>query len=178
MSRNEKPTEQRFRSKVDKNGPVPAHCPELGPCHVWTGGKDADGYGKFKLDGKDKRAHRVAFFLTHGRWPEPCCCHRCDNRPCCNPAHMFEGTNTENTADKVAKGRQASGDANGLRLHPERAAKGIRNASAKLTEQNVRDIRSEYAVGDVSQRQLAARHGVSQPSIGLIIRGGTWGHVR
>ena len=59
----------RFWSKVDKNGPVPAHCPELGPCWVWTGEK-RKGYGRLKIDGHARTAHVEAWKQWRGPVPE------------------------------------------------------------------------------------------------------------
>lgn len=165
---------ERFAAKIDRNGPVPAHRPELGPCHVWTAGCFDNGYGVFWLQGQNQKAHRVAFFLAHGRWPEPCACHHCDHRACVNPAHLFEGTNADNLADMLAKGRQASGDRNGMRMHPERRPRGEQQGNAKLAEQDVRDIRANYALGGVRQQDLAERFRVSQITISRVVRGASW----
>lgn len=148
---------ERFAASVDRNGPVPAHRPELGPCHVWTGGFTGKGYGTFWLNGKSEHAHRVAFFFAHGSWPEPFGCHHCDNRACVNDAHLFEGTNDDNVADKMGKGRHV-------------VAHGERHGRAKLTEQDVRDIRANYALCRVTQKELGRRFGVSQGQIHKIVR--------
>ena len=94
---------ERFASYINTDGPVPPHCPELGPCHLWTG-TISRGYGVITVDAKVERAHRVAFFLAEGRWPE-CALHKCDNPPCVRRSHLFEGDRTDNHLDKVAKGR-------------------------------------------------------------------------
>ena len=62
--------EERFAFHLDKNGPIPLHRPELGPCHVWRGGTSS-GYGAIRAFDKNMRAHVVAFFLKHGRWGYP-----------------------------------------------------------------------------------------------------------
>lgn len=93
---------ERFWSKVRKtNG-----------CWLWTASKDNHGYGQIMtFDEKGKRrpikAHRVAFFLMHGRWPKPCGLHKCDTPACVrvDPGHVFEGTPRDNTDDMMRKGR-------------------------------------------------------------------------
>lgn len=150
----------RFEENVDRHGPIPVHCPDLGPCHVWTGYRMKNGYGLARLRGKQPLAHRVAFYFAHGRWPEPCALHRCDNRACVNEAHLFEGTIADNNADMRSKGRQASGE---------------RNRHARLTERDVRDIRDARCE---DQREMALRFGVSQSTISRIRCGRTWACVR
>jgi hypothetical protein len=144
---------ERFFANVNVDGPVPAHVPEIGPCHVWTGRTNEFGYGKFSMRGAEHRAHRVAFFLAESRWPDPCALHRCDNPACVRRDHLFEGTKKDNSADMVAKKRSGAhthpekirrgerhwsklhpdrvprGDANGARLHPERLARGERSGA-------------------------------------------------
>lgn len=94
--------EARFWCKVNKNGPLPPHRPELGRCWVWVAGKSKRGYGKFIFEGKNWRAHRFAWFLKHGRVKD-CILHKCDNPSCVR--HLFSGNMSENILDCVAKGR-------------------------------------------------------------------------
>ncbi|MFB8182631.1 HNH endonuclease signature motif containing protein [Streptomyces sp. NPDC055966] len=80
--------QERFWSRVDKNGPIPEHCPELGPCWVWTGGL-AEGYGAFWLDGRQERAHIVAYTWAKGEIAEGHeRDHLCRNRACVRPDHL------------------------------------------------------------------------------------------
>ena len=107
-----RPLGERFAEKVNCNGPIPSHRPELGPCHVWITRLRSDGYGSMAVDGKNQKSNRVAFFLAHGRWPVPCALHHCDNRACVKalpdahgPAHIYEGTQAQNNRDLAARGR-------------------------------------------------------------------------
>lgn len=146
-------------------------------CWPWLGAtvrRRGDGleYGKFSVRqgelGQVKEstllAHRVAFFLVRGRWPEPNGLHGCDNPLCCNaenPAHVHEGTLKDNTREMFERGRHAG--------PPIRT--GIDANRAKLTDDQAREIIIRYRAGGVSQASLAAEYGVAQPSISSIIRG-------
>ena len=95
----------RFWAKVDKNGPVPPVCPELGPCWIWTGGVCGNGYGNLHYKGTGHRAHRIAWLIETGRWPTPHGLHHCDTPLCVRFSHLFEGTNGDNIRDAVKKGK-------------------------------------------------------------------------
>lgn len=104
--------EERFWSKVDRNGPVSAHRPDLGPCWLWTAALDKDGYGRFWDDGRMRPAHTVSWELTSGRpFPEglePD--HLCRNRACVAAAHLEPVTGVENIR------RGDAGQATGARM--------------------------------------------------------------
>lgn len=144
--------EDRFWSKVDRSG---------GPdtCWLWTASRTKLGYGQFFVaTGKGPiRASRMAWILTNGE-PEPgeLVCHRCDNPPCCNPAHLFLGTNADNMADMAAKGRHVG--------------------TRRLTPDQVVAIRARYSEGH-NQYQIAAAFGVSQSAVSAIVLGKRWAHV-
>jgi len=98
------------------------------PCILWTGSRNADGYGTMS---RNRKAHRVAW--EHERGPIPAgmsVLHRCDTPACVNVAHLFLGTQADNMADMMAKGRGARHD-------------GVHNGQAKLSAEDVRAIRAD-----------------------------------
>ena len=75
-------------------------------CWEWLACKNKKGYGFFRVNWILRRAHRFAWTVTYGKIPEGLfVCHRCDNPGCCNPKHLFLGTNTDNMVDMISKGR-------------------------------------------------------------------------
>lgn len=128
-------------------------------CWPWQG-RTHGGYGTLKVNGTTAQAHRVAWELVNGPIPKGLCvCHSCDNRPCCNPAHLFLGTSADNTADCVAKGRQV---------------KGVDCHKAVLTPVDVRQIR---AAANVTVKDLALKYKVSISTIWHVLRRATWKSV-
>lgn len=145
----------RFWSKVDQGGGPAA-------CWPWTAGRKTSGYGSFQHDGKSLSASRVAFFLTHGYWPL-LACHHCDNPPCCNPGHLFDGTPLDNIWDAVAKGRMCR-------------TPGEDRWTSKLTDDQVMAIRRRYAAGD-RIAAIAADFPVNDKNVFAIGTGQTWTHL-
>lgn len=147
--------EERFWSRVAKTA-------DANDCWNWLAGRDGNGYGCVSLNGKSAKTSRAAWFYTYGAMPTLLVLHSCDNRICCNPNHLREGTAQDNMDDKVRRNRQPRGEAQG---------------AAKLTEAQVIEIRRLYAVGDTSQRKLAVIFGVNQKTIGHVLRRTTWTHI-
>lgn len=97
---------ERFWRRVNKNGPIPPHRPEIGECWIWTGSTASDGYGRAYAWGKSWPTQQLAWRLTHGVIPTGSWgLHHCDNPPCVRPTHIFLGTQTDNMRDMAAKGR-------------------------------------------------------------------------
>lgn len=96
---NAKPAWQAFAEKATQTE---------GGCIEWTGYRDRKGYGRYSGAGKEVLAHRIAYVMHYGSIPAGMhIMHRCDNPACCNPQHLFAGTNSDNMADMKAKGRSA-----------------------------------------------------------------------
>ena len=159
-SRILRPLADRFWEKVDKNGPIIR--PELGPCWVWTASLRDTGYGQLMITETriPEKAPRIAWFLEHGEWPpdDKQVCHKCDNRPCVRPDHLFLGTNDDNIRDKIAKGRQP---------------RGIQQSD--LTVDNVLTIRR--LAGELPQTVIGTLFGIDQSSVSHIVTRRSWAHV-
>lgn len=161
----------RFWSKVRRGEPD--------ECWDWTDTPDRGGYGRFKIGGITYRAGRVAYLLGHGVDPFPLLvCHSCDRPPCSNPAHLFAGTDKDNLQDCKAKGRlnTAAGEKHGSKTQPWSRAKGESVCGAKLTADEVIEIRRRFHDGE-SQQSIADSFGITREGVGRVTQGKTWKHV-
>lgn len=124
------------------------------------------GYGQLSLNGARRYVHRLAYEVEVGPLGDRVICHRCDTPLCCNPAHMMPGTQADNLADMRAKDRQVVSTLSGA------SASG-----AKLSEDNVREIRRRYAAGGETQRALGLEFGVGQAEVWHIVHRKHWKNV-
>lgn len=118
-------------------------------CWVWLGGTTS-GYGRYSIPGVGQYAHGVAYALHHGARARNWVLHHCDNRPCCNPTHLYDGTPQDNARDRENRGR-------GARTRN-------REACRLFTDEQAADLRAAKAEG-VSVRALATQHGVHDATI-------------
>ena len=165
----------RFWSRVDKDGPIPAHMPHLGQCWIWTWTKNRQKYGWFYVPGRNSyQSHRFSWEITNGPPGELWVLHKCDNPSCVRPDHLFLGTVIDNTRDRDAKGRlnPVRGDACTTRKHPE-YVQGEKNGMAKLTAEEVRAIRDATGF----YKDIGLRFGISPAQVGRIQRRILWKHV-
>ncbi len=134
-------------------------------CWEWNAGRSTNGYGRFRIPGKHLIASRVAWIITHGSIPNGLwVLHRCDNRACVRPSHLFLGTAKDNARDMVLKGR------NRIARHQNR---GENNPRAKLTTDDVRVVREMIQAG-VARRDISVHMGVSRSTIAQIASGRRW----
>lgn len=137
-------------------------------CWEWQGHIEHSGYGSWRIPREGSyKAHRLSYILANGPLPNKdlLVLHRCDNRRCCRPSHLFLGTNEDNSWDRQTKGR-----GNYLNV------KGENNSHSKLTESEVRAIHQAVLNGS-SVRSVSRLYNVFPNTIKGIIRGVTWKHL-
>jgi hypothetical protein len=148
-------------------------------CWEWQGNRVKEGgYGRFRYGGKTNLTHRLSYEMHTGPIPEGLMVlHTCDNPGCVRPDHLYIGTAKDNADDREERDRSQTGDFHYTRREPERAARGERINTARLTEDKVRIIRERYDAGGVTQTELAQEYGVTQRAIWMIVRRKSWRHV-
>jgi hypothetical protein len=148
---------ERFWSYVDVNGED--------ECWEWRAYKNkTGGYGMFTHNGITSFAHRFAYELTYGKLPDGfCALHKCDNRPCCNPKHLFKGTYRDNNADRQAKGRSV-------------VLKGVQHPGATLSEFDVYCIRILYQSG-IAVNIISNMYNKNYHTIWNVCKRRSWKHI-
>lgn len=144
----------RFWSKVEKTD----------GCWIWRACIGRQGYGRFGLGSRASgtaSAHHVAWEITNGPRGGLWVLHKCDNKACVRPEHLFLGTHADNMRDMVAKGRSLSGE---------------RNAHARLTASDVAEIRALY-VPRADVTALAEKFGISRRTVHSIATGLRWKNI-
>lgn len=156
----------RFWDKVDKRGED--------ECWLWVGAVNSSGYGSFRFRGRAVASHRVSWILTFGEIEQllnvdvrgTCVLHKCDNRKCVNPNHLFLGTHEENMKDMAVKGRGKT-----------KEQFGEFNPCSKLTTNDVLQMRILYASGNYRLTDLANKFNIAFQTVSDITRRKRWRHI-
>lgn len=150
--RNGRSFEERLTNRIDRSGGPDA-------CWPWTGSTVGRGYGRIRIpNGKLALTHRAAYELWVGPIPTGLfVLHKCDNPPCCNPAHHFLGDHLANDRDKRAKGRQPH-------------ITGADHPSAKRTPEQIRAIRADKR----PIKEIAAEFGVHRSYVHYVKKRRIW----
>ncbi len=155
-------------AKVDRHGPRPAHCPELGRCWIWLAAHFSEGYGAFgPADVNAPRvvgAHRWSYEHFNGPIPAGAfVLHACDVKDCVNPTHLKLGDAVQNGKEAAERKRNEYGDTHYMRRD-----------APKLSQTKADAIRTRYAAGGMSQSEIAREFGISQPMVCAILKGRRW----
>ena len=152
----------RFLYKVEK--------PAENECWNWKSSIDKTGYGLFRINGKTTFAHRASYALFVGAIPhEMFVCHKCDNRKCVNPNHLFLGTPKDNAQDCSRKKRNIA------QTNPEKIRRGESHPNTELTEEIILNIVEDYKSGNYTYKNLEIKY--KTKAISHILQGNTWNHI-
>ena len=149
MGRRELSWEEAFLARINIDG----------DCWEWEGPKNAQGYGCFSVKGTPYKAHREMYRLFYGDPGDFMVCHTCDNPACCNPEHLWLGTQAQNQADRWNKGRSG-------RVGRPRGIAG----TPALSSQEIVEMIAEYKSGKITQQALALKYGISIPTVNRYVK--------
>jgi len=157
--------EDRFWSKVDIRGPD--------ECWNWNASSShrGGGYGSFWIDGKIVYSHRFAWILTNGDIPDGLwVLHKveCHNKGCCNPNHLYLGTNSDNQKDSIE---------NGTCFFSNNRLLGEKASNSKLTEKQVREFLFSHFFEGISTKEIAKNYKVTRQALDGILEGKCWKEV-
>jgi hypothetical protein len=144
-------------------------------CWNWKGMVNFYGYGQFNFNYKSYKAHRVSWFLKNKKDPIGIICHKCDNRLCVNPSHLFDGEHSDNRADAVKKGRISKGIKHSIAILPSRK-RGENHFNSKLKPSDIPIIRSLF--GKKTHKEIGEMFGVGKFAIWCIYANKTWKHIK
>ncbi len=152
-------------------------------CWEWQSTIGTGGYGMFWLQGRSRIAHKVSYIIEHSIAYDSIpsgifVCHSCDNRRCVRPDHLWLGTTDDNMADMVAKGRSLKGARNASHIAGGAYQRGELNGRAKLTPEQVIEIRRRSTTHYHGLwTQLAREYDVTPVAIRNIVKGKLWRHL-
>lgn len=144
-----------------------------GGCWEWQGSTRND-YGVLSIKGGKESAHRISFFIHNGFLPTGgrIVCHRCHNKPCIRPDHLYEGTQSENQLDRGELER-LQGTAK-KKKYTKKDLDKVRTRRVRLDATKAEEVRQIYALGKHSQRQIAVMFNCSQNTISNVLSGISW----
>lgn len=153
------PTKEQIRVAYER---MIARCeerlvvPELGPCLVFTGAVNTNGYAAIRVGHSTIGGHRLAWLANNGTPPRhrPYVLHHCDNQPCVRLAHLHAGTHGQNMEEARLRRRFLAGGS---------------GTSAKISDAQAEEIRLRYLTEDVLQRELGDQYGIDQSNVSRII---------
>lgn len=146
------------------------YCWEWQACRV-------SGYGNYRYEGRMQKAHRISWLLSFGPIPlDMCVLHRCDNRSCVRPDHLFLGTVDDNNKDRANKGRSKGTFVSG-HCHPASLRRGEKHWQAKLRDTDILEIKRLYSSGS-RQKDLGIKFCIHSSTVSRIVRNQWRGDVK
>lgn len=144
-----------------------------GGCWLWGGSVSGHGYGVLSIKSNKQFVHRISFFIHNGFLPKKdmMVCHRCHNKLCVNPDHLYEGTNKQNQLDRSIKEQL---ETISVKNTTQKKLDKILKRRTRLTKEKAEQIRKLYTTGNYSQRKLAQLFNCAQNTISNVLSGTSW----